>query len=211
MKNNNGSLLRFSYRKPRPVPYNSAPEAEQGEFKRRISAEVGRLAGHGYVVFSEDEALRRLSAAAGYGWFPTNGKRDSPDGILNSVRQDVRDPGKGWTPRADSRSHELAHICGLSKVGAPEISKTRARLGQRLVPQVRNGHDYLAYVNGDIRLVFLPPYTPQLNPTEILWREIKRPLSCRYFELEEDLERAITEIVGGGELKDVKTMDYLAA
>ena len=58
---------------------------------------------------------------------------------------------------------------------------------------------------------FLPPYTPQLNPTEILWREIKRPLSCRYFESEEDLERAITEIVGGGELKDVKTMDYLAA
>ena len=138
-------------------------------------------------------------------------KRDSPDGILNSVRQDVRDPGKGRTPRADSRSHELAHICGLSKVGAPEISKIRARLGQRLVPQVGNGHDYLAYVNGDIRLVFLPPYTPQLNPTEILWREIKRPLSCRYFESEEDLERAIMEIVGGGELKDVKTMDYLAA
>ena len=36
-------------------------------------------------------------------------------------------------------------------------------------------------------------------------------MSCRYFESEEDLERAITEIVGGGELKDVKTMDYLAA
>ena len=71
--------------------------------------------------------------------------------------------------------------------------------------------DYPAYVNGDIRLVFLPPYTPQLNPTEILWREIKWPLSYRYFASEEDLERAITETVGGGELKAVKTIDRLVA
>ena len=49
------------------------------------------------------------------------------------------------------------------------------------------------------------------SPTGILWWEIKRQLSCRYFEPEEDLERAITETVGGGELKAVKTMDYLAA
>ena len=71
--------------------------------------------------------------------------------------------------------------------------------------------DYPAHVNGGIRLAFLPPYTPQPNPAEILWRGIKRPLSCRYFESEEDLERAITETVGGGGLKAVKTMDYLAA
>ena len=47
--------------------------------------------------------------------------------------------------------------------------------------------DYPAHVNGGIRLVFLPPHVPQLNPTEILWG-IKRLLSCRCFELEEDLE-----------------------
>ena len=46
--------IRFLYRKPRPVPYNSAPKAEQGESKRRTSVEVGRLAGHGYAVFGED-------------------------------------------------------------------------------------------------------------------------------------------------------------
>ena len=73
--------IRFSYRKPRPVPYNSAPEAEQEEFKRRTSAEVGRLIGHECAVFSEDEALRRLSAVADYGWFPTNGNETVPTGF----------------------------------------------------------------------------------------------------------------------------------
>ena len=65
--------IRFPYRKPRPVPYNSAPEVEQEEFKRCTSVEVGRLAGHGYAAFSEGEALWPLSVAVGYGWFPTNG------------------------------------------------------------------------------------------------------------------------------------------
>ena len=134
-----------------------------------------------------------------------------PDGILNSVRQDVRDPGKGRTSRAGGRSHEPAHVRGLSKVGAPEISKTRVRLDSASYHKSGTVMDYPAYVNGDIRLVFLPPYTPQLSPTGILWGEIKWPLSCRYFESEEDLERAITETVGGGGLKAVKTMDYLAA
>ena len=142
--------------------------------------------------------------------FPSTETR-VPDGILNSVRQDVRDPGKGRTSRAGGRSHEPAHVRGLSKVGAPEISKTRVRLDSASYHKSGTVMDYPAYVNGDIRLVFLPPYTPQLSPTGILWGEIKWPLSCRYFESEEDLERAITETVGGGGLKAVKTMDYLAA
>ena len=70
--------IRFPYRKPRPVPYNSTPEAEQEEFKRYTSVEVGRLAGHGYAVFSGGEALRPLSAAVDYGWFPTNGNEVVP-------------------------------------------------------------------------------------------------------------------------------------
>ena len=101
--------IRFPYRKPRPVPYNSAPEAEQGEFERRTSVEVGRLAGHGYTVFGEDEALRRLSAAAGYGWFPINGN-ESPR----------RDPQLGAS--GCSGSWERTNItCGRPK------PRTRAR------------------------------------------------------------------------------------
>ena len=37
--------IRLPYRKPRPVPYNSAPGVEQEEFKRRASVEAGRLPG----------------------------------------------------------------------------------------------------------------------------------------------------------------------
>ena len=118
--------IRFSYRKPRPVPYNSAPEAGQEECVCR-GGQAGRARmcrvqrGRGAPAAVRGGRLRLVSHQR---------ERDRFDGILNSVRQDVRDPGKGRTPRTDSRSHELAHVCGLSRVGAPEIPEIRARPGR---------------------------------------------------------------------------------
>lgn len=31
-----------------------------------------------------------------------------------------------------------------------------------------------------IRLVFLPPYSPDLNPIEYIWKSIKRDISCTF-------------------------------
>ena len=132
--------IRFSYRKPRLVPYNSAPEAEQGEFKRRTSAEVGRLTGHGYAVFSEDEALRRLSAAAGYGWFPTNGNETVPTGFSTRCVRMFGILGKDGHHVQTAEATNSRTFVDFLKWVLPEISKIRARLGQRLVPQVGNGH-----------------------------------------------------------------------
>ena len=61
---------------------------------------------------------------------------------------------------------------------------------------------------GDIVLVFLPPYTPQLNPIEVQWRELKRLLAGRRFHSLEDLRDAIEAIVDR-EMKPVKIMAYL--
>ncbi len=56
---------------------------------------------------------------------------------------------------------------------------------------------------------FLPPYTPQLNPIETAWRDLKRRLAGRYFKSTDELKHAITTIVEcemGNRLKG-----YLAA
>ncbi|MCE2507806.1 MAG: transposase, partial [Nitrosopumilaceae archaeon] len=61
---------------------------------------------------------------------------------------------------------------------------------------------------GRIKLIFLPPHTPQLNPIEIQWRVLKRLLACRYFETLEEIKNAIEAIVQG-EMKPVRLMPYL--
>jgi transposase len=44
-----------------------------------------------------------------------------------------------------------------------------------------------------IRLVYLPPYSPELQPAEHLWPVLDEPLANRYFATLTDLEQVITE------------------
>ncbi|MDP4228511.1 MAG: transposase, partial [Bacteroidota bacterium] len=42
-----------------------------------------------------------------------------------------------------------------------------------------------------IILVFLPPYSPDLNPVEFVWKTIKREVSVRYIQSKEHLRNII--------------------
>ena len=64
-------------------------------------------------------------------------------------------------------------------------------------------------MNGDIELIFLPPYTPQLNPAEVQVAAFKKRLAGRCFDSDEDLKQAIRDLADAGEVKPVKLMDYM--
>ena len=53
-----------------------------------------------------------------------------------------------------------------------------------------------AGTGGDIEREFLPPYTPQLNQIENVWRDLKKRLAGRYFKSIGELKIAITGIYG---------------
>jgi transposase len=42
-----------------------------------------------------------------------------------------------------------------------------------------------------ITLVFLPPYSPDLNPVEFVWKTIKREISVRFIQSKEHLRNVI--------------------
>ncbi len=42
-----------------------------------------------------------------------------------------------------------------------------------------------------IRLVYLPPYTPELQPAETLWVHVDEPIANRHFETLADLDAAL--------------------
>ena len=55
-----------------------------------------------------------------------------------------------------------------------------------------------------LRLVYLPPYSPELQPAEHLWPILDEPLANQYFETLADLEHVVTErcrILNGDQLK----------
>ena len=43
----------------------------------------------------------------------------------------------------------------------------------------------------NIRLIFLPPYSPDLNPIEFIWKSVKRDVSIASIDSEEKLKDTI--------------------
>ena len=64
--------------------------------------------------------------------------------------------------------------------------------------------DCLKLADGDMVLICLPAYTPQLNPIEIQWRIIKARLAGRYFAAEDEMEDSIIRLAGSGEVQPVQ-------
>ena len=50
-------------------------------------------------------------------------------------------------------------------------------------------------VPDNVILVFQPPYSPQVNPIERLWQEIKKHLKWALFDSLEELRRKLTKIL----------------
>lgn len=47
----------------------------------------------------------------------------------------------------------------------------------------------------NIALVFLPPYSPELNPAELVWLNMKRKLTNKIFKTMDDLKLELNQIV----------------
>lgn len=45
----------------------------------------------------------------------------------------------------------------------------------------------------DIELVYLPPYSPDLNPIKFIWKSVKRVISCNFVEDLPPMKNLMTE------------------
>lgn len=61
----------------------------------------------------------------------------------------------------------------------------------------------------NIGLIFLPPYSPELNPAEKIWANLKRKFTNKFCKTLEDVSVFITESIGSLN-KDIiqKTCNY---
>ena len=80
-----------------------------------------------------------------------------------------------------------------------EIRKDRPRfcmiLNNASYHKSKAVREYVESTGGNIELEFLPPYTPQLNPVETVWRDPKRRLAGRFSWSFDELKQAITAIL----------------
>ena len=73
----------------------------------------------------------------------------------------------------------------------------------------RQMDDYIKSTKGDVVLWFLPPRTPQHNPIEIQWREIRRAATDIFFGGLDELQKRIRQLLHSGEVPIIKLFGYM--
>jgi len=69
--------------------------------------------------------------------------------------------------------------------------------------------EFVESCNGDIILMYLPPYTPELNPVEGQWKSIRKCKGNTLFEDVDEMKDTITKMLENGECEPVKMFDWL--
>ena len=68
---------------------------------------------------------------------------------------------------------------------------------------------HLADTNRDMEILHLPPRTPQLNPTEIEWREIKTAIADIFFGDLDKIRDVMRQMTRNREMPIVKMFDWM--
>ena len=58
----------------------------------------------------------------------------------------------------------------------------------------------------NIMLLFIPPYSPELNPIERLWQDIKDEISCSLYETLDELKEAVAEVLRRYSHQDIASL-----
>ena len=183
--------IGFSWRKDRYVSYRSVSKERQEEFKRKVGERADSM-----IVFAEDETAAQRSQNPAYGWWPTGGREQVRTSLsMESVRI------------FGAMSQDELRIKIVESTNSEtfrefleEIRRDRPRLFMVLdnasYHKSKAVREYVESTGGDVGLEFLSPYTPQLNPVETVWRDLKKRLAGRFLQPLDELKAAMTVILG---------------
>lgn len=59
-------------------------------------------------------------------------------------------------------------------------------------------------IPNNVQLIFLPPYTPELNPIERFWQEVRRPFKGRLFASLDELKEAAVDFLSALDPRQVR-------
>lgn len=201
--------LGFSVRKPRPVPYNSASLEEQENFIKDMEVKISRWQKESRVTLAIDAATLRDSPASRRGLR----RRGGSDTVkTNYSKKPLHLIGTLGDGTLDMQFHE-----GLKADNYIELIEYARRRHGKIGIIADNASaitgtamaDYIYSTDGEVEMVNILPHTPQLNPIEIQWREIKAALADLFFGGLGKMRDAIIRMFQNKEIAIVKMFDWL--
>ena len=169
--------LDLSHRKTRPRHPQSNEKAQQA-FKKRGAARLTEITqahpeAERFEIWSQDEARVGQKGRTGYVWWQ---RGHTPRGLRDAGHQSA------WIIGAVCPARDTGVALVMSRLDTPAMNLFLAELGQAVAP---GAHGIVLmdkagwHTSGDLvvpenlSLIFLPPYSPELNPIERLWLHLR--------------------------------------
>ena len=154
-------------------------------------------------IYASDEVIFHLQGSICKMWIPIENKQ--PRVFLHPTRKSIgyigavrlRD-GKLISYRPEGNFNKHSYLAFLKHVRMlTSGSKKRIVI---VVDNAKYHHakivdEWIQSLNGKISLLFLPPYSPELNPIERVWKLVKRTaIHNKYFESLDELASIVEDL-----------------
>lgn len=185
-------LLGFSTQRPLYQAWQQDPvlvKQWENETYPAIKAEAQAA---GATIYFADEAGIRSDYHTGTTWAPIG---ETPV-VTVTGRRFSFNMISAVSPRG-----EIRFMIHEGSVTAPVFKEFLKRLmvgATKPVFVVVDGHsihkaklikDYVDSLNGNLKLFYLPPYSPHLNPDEQVWAHVKRQVSKQFVQSKDDMKK----------------------
>ena len=201
--------MGFSVRYARPVPYNCATPEKQDEYICETVKMLKKYDGKRYKVVCVDAAAF-VDAPSSTRGIRVKGGKDTVR--INFSKKSIKIIGALGPGTLDIQFHQKTDADGVIAL----LEYLRYRYGKVFVilddtaaHTGRQMDDYIKSTKGDVVLWFLPPRTPQHNPIEIQWREIRRAATDIFFGGLDELQKRIRQLLHSGEVPIIKLFGYM--
>ena len=203
------SRLGFSWRVPRPIPYDSATPEEQEKFKKEAKLEMDKHREAGYKICCYDACAKKDSPTAQRGIRTRGGTETvrtnySKKGIqiLGVLGENTLDIMFSHADKSEDTIRMIDHV--HKKYGKLHILLDNA--GANKSTKVKN---HVEGMNGEVVLKYNLPHTPQLNPIEPQWLVMKGAVGGTYFGDFESMQIAIKNALERMEIPVVRLYEYM--
>ncbi len=202
--------LGFSVRRARPVHHKTATAEGERRYVEETAEAVTRHARAGYGVVCVDASALENGSSHSRGLRAAGGAETVKVNFSKKTTKMIGAVG------ANSCHFHFCERAGSDDVIA--LLETLRRRHGRVFVILDNAkahkskavREYPEGARGTVAPRYLPPYTPQHNPIEVLWREIKRAVAGRYFEGGFDqMRRSIIRMISGGEVCVPRLFGYM--
>ena len=201
--------LGFSVRYARPVPYNCATPEKQNEYVCETIKMLKKYDGKRYKVVCVDAAAFVDAPSSTRGIRVKGGKGTVQ---INFSKKSIKIIGALGLGTLDIQFHQKTDadsVIALLEYLRYRYGKVFVILDNAAVHTGRQMNDYIKSAKGDVVLWSLSPRTPQHNPIEIQWREIRRAVADIFFGGLDDLQKRIRQLLHSGDVPIVKLFGYM--